>query len=642
MLGGEISMWNDRETHIDFIGHSIIAGSIKELIYDDTLSPLTIGVFGDWGVGKSSVLKMVEKACEDDKETLCLTFNGWLFQGYDDAKSVLMEVIIRELSEQRGTGDKVVGMAKKLLKKIDWFRVAKRAAGMAVTAGLFGVPLDAGAIIERCQGAFQEAFGNKADMKKEDMDSAFDAVKESFKNDSTEMTAATAIHEFRKEFQELMEICKVKRLVILVDDLDRCLPNTAIEALEAIRLFLFVQGTTFIIAADENMIAYAVRRHFPDLPVTGRPLDYPRSYLEKLIQVPFRIPNLNFREVQNYIGLLLLQQDMKDQPERFEQLHTQRMAALQQPWSLSVLDEQEVEKIVGTLTDNHRTSIRLAHGVAMQLTEGLSGNPRQIKRFLNTLMLRYRIAKAFKVDSTLSLQVLVKLMMLERFREAIYVDLMGIAARSPDGKCEVLQRLEQAAKEGNDPIIKGLDGEQQAVKWLEDTAWFAAWAKMEPSIGLIDIRPYMYISKDKSLGFSLEAELGGDLGQIAADILSASHTLQMTAEKKLSGLIETEAKRLFDFLLSRSGTADWQNAPKEVLAFLKVAKCHAFLQKRVLEIFENRPPIEMGSWALPLMNDCITDKALQAPKEALRQKWAQDTKSFLGRAAKAEIQKGGK
>ncbi|MEL7568471.1 MAG: P-loop NTPase fold protein [Dehalobacterium sp.] len=57
-------MWNDREPSIDFIGHSIIADSIKELIYDDDLSPLTIGVFGDWGVGKSSVLKMVEQACD--------------------------------------------------------------------------------------------------------------------------------------------------------------------------------------------------------------------------------------------------------------------------------------------------------------------------------------------------------------------------------------------------------------------------------------------------------------------------------------------------------------------------------------------------------------------------------------------------
>ena len=128
-------MWNDRETNVDFIGHSIIADSIKELVYDDDLSPLTIGVFGDWGVGKSSVLKMVEKACDGDQETLCLTFNGWLFQGYDDAKAVLMEVIIRELAEKRDSENKAGTVVKTLLKKVDWFRLTRRAAGLAATGG---------------------------------------------------------------------------------------------------------------------------------------------------------------------------------------------------------------------------------------------------------------------------------------------------------------------------------------------------------------------------------------------------------------------------------------------------------------------------------------------------------------------------
>jgi predicted KAP-like P-loop ATPase len=636
-------MWNDRETNIDFIGHSIIADSIKDLVYDNDLSPLTIGVFGDWGVGKSSVLKMVEKACENDQETLCLTFNGWLFQGYDDAKAVLMEVIIRELSKKRGIQAETKSTVDKLLKKVDWFRLARRAAGMAATAGLFGVPMDVDVVIERVQGALQDLFSKKDDITKEDVENAFDATKELIKSgDGMGTTAVTAVHEFRQSFQELLTICKVQRLVILVDDLDRCLPNTAIEVLEAIRLFLFVPGTTFIIAADEHMIAYAVRKHFPDLPVTGKPLDYPRSYLEKLIQVPFRIPNLNFREVQNYIALLLLQNDMKCTPERFQGLHEKRMVALRQPWDLSVLDEREAERLLDAkLTDNERTSIRLSYGAAMQLTEGLSGNPRQIKRFLNTLMLRYRVAKTLKVDTTLSLQVLVKLMMLERFREAIYVDLMAIAVRSDGGKCDVLYRIEKAAKDGSEPMLKDAEGEQQAVKWIEDKIWFMNWARMEPSLGSIDIRPYLYISKDKSLAFSLEAELGGELGQLAADLISGSVIIQNGAEKKLIELLEPEAKRLFEFLVNRSGSADWRTASRLVIAFMRVARHNVSLQVRVLDIFDKRPTVELGAWVIPHIDDCISDAAQRARKEALYQKWAQDD-SLLGRAVKVAQRKGGK
>ncbi|WP_306768148.1 P-loop NTPase fold protein, partial [Vibrio parahaemolyticus] len=73
------------------------------------------------------------------------------------------------------------------------------------------------------------------------------------------------------------------RLVILVDDLDRCLPDTAIATMEAMKLFLFMPKTAFIIAADETMIEYSVRRHFPNLSEEVGGIAYTRNYLEKLI-----------------------------------------------------------------------------------------------------------------------------------------------------------------------------------------------------------------------------------------------------------------------------------------------------------------------------------------------------------------------
>ena len=90
----------------------------------------------------------------------------------------------------------------------------------------------------------------------------------------------------------MLKASEIDQLVVLIDDLDRCLPDTAIETLEAIRLFVFASRTAFVIAADEAMIEYAVRKHFPDLPDTTGPQTYSRNYLEKLIQIPFRIPAL--------------------------------------------------------------------------------------------------------------------------------------------------------------------------------------------------------------------------------------------------------------------------------------------------------------------------------------------------------------
>lgn len=109
-------------------------------------------------------------------------------------------------------------------------------------------------------------------------------------------------------------------MVVMLDDLDRCLPPTAIGTLEAIRLFLFVDRTAFVIGAGEMMIEYAVRDHFPDLPPSAGPVSYARNYLEKLIQVPFRIPALGVAETRTYITLLLVETELGPGDEGFKKL----------------------------------------------------------------------------------------------------------------------------------------------------------------------------------------------------------------------------------------------------------------------------------------------------------------------------------
>src|SRR6185312_9429846 len=114
------------------------------------------------------------------------------------------------------------------------------------------------------------------------------------------------------------EAASVQRLIVIVDDLDRCLPETAIATLEAIRLFLFVPHTAFVMGVDELMIEYAVREHFPDLPPSSGPVTYARNYLEKLIQVPFRIPALGLAETRIYVALLLAEAALGPSNEYFQ------------------------------------------------------------------------------------------------------------------------------------------------------------------------------------------------------------------------------------------------------------------------------------------------------------------------------------
>src|SRR5882757_8455959 len=91
----------DNETRVDLLNNEAIATTIVELLRDQRSQPVTIGVHGDWGAGKSSILEMIEVGFAGSEDTLCLKFNGWRFQGFEDAKIALIEGIVTGLLDKR-------------------------------------------------------------------------------------------------------------------------------------------------------------------------------------------------------------------------------------------------------------------------------------------------------------------------------------------------------------------------------------------------------------------------------------------------------------------------------------------------------------------------------------------------------------
>ena len=117
-------MWADHEAKSDLLGFSHLAQTVISIIKSDDLLPATIGVFGDWGSGKSTLLGLVNNALASDETTLVLQFNGWLFEGYDDAKAALMETIVDELISRKRLAAAAKKTALKLIRRINWLRVA--------------------------------------------------------------------------------------------------------------------------------------------------------------------------------------------------------------------------------------------------------------------------------------------------------------------------------------------------------------------------------------------------------------------------------------------------------------------------------------------------------------------------------------
>jgi len=143
-------MWSDNEADADLLGFQHLVAGVLSIVHNDALLPATIGVFGDWGSGKSSLLKMAAEELKKDEANLVLTFNGWLFEGYGDAKTALMGNILDALAEDKTLLPEAKGLALKLLRRVNWWRVAgtvaKASAGFAV-AGPAGLGLAVGADI---------------------------------------------------------------------------------------------------------------------------------------------------------------------------------------------------------------------------------------------------------------------------------------------------------------------------------------------------------------------------------------------------------------------------------------------------------------------------------------------------------------
>src|SRR5579864_3042402 len=112
-------MWSDNETSDDLIGFQVHADLVRSVVTDSKMLPVTIGIFGDWGGGKTSLMKMLERDLDAEnwgesdveqalyRDIAVVYFNGWLFEGYDDAKSAILSSILLALGDHKRFGPKI-------------------------------------------------------------------------------------------------------------------------------------------------------------------------------------------------------------------------------------------------------------------------------------------------------------------------------------------------------------------------------------------------------------------------------------------------------------------------------------------------------------------------------------------------------
>lgn len=570
-------MWADNETATDLLGFSVHKNLLLRLVTDDRMLPVTVGVFGDWGGGKSSVMRMLQRdlQSEEHEDIACLYFNGWMFEGYDDAKAALLSSILMQLGEHKRFGPQVRDRVVPLLKQVNYMRAAsmivKRAAGpliggalavgagagwidphVAGTIGAFvpaavtAVPTGGGAPNGATEGSSGDSEQGDAKEKKGE-DEKID-WQELIDKDPTRPSPLD-IRSFRSDFARLLADTDLRALVVLIDDLDRCEPTRLIENLEAIKLFLAVPKMAFVIAADERIVRhaiasrYAASRSGAAQPAGDDSYDLVTDYLEKLIQVPYHLPRLSPSEIESYITLLFCQLQLDE--DLFGCVHAHCEAARKKNLYITYGAGMVRDALSGGLPATLEEQLFWSSAIAPTLTEGLKGNPRQVKRFLNALLLRKQLAEV--AGLTIRDDVLVKLMLLEYSQGKLFDRLYEWQARV-DGPVPQLVTLEAEARGEETAHLEG--GELPAA---DATPWsdrlVQDWLLLEPTLADIDLRDYFWVARDKlhstMSGLSMVPPL---VRTFAQELVSDSDGERLTAAKSALDLNGEERAALLRLL----------------------------------------------------------------------------------------------
>ena len=543
----------DAESKVDLLNFSATANAVASMIRLSKDNPLSVGVFGDWGSGKSSLVSLIEDTLRkgtDGKDYLFVDFNAWLYQGFDDAKMALMQRVYDELENHVKENEGLLKKVQSLIKRINVLRGTKLVLSIAGSAA-------AGGLLSGPQGVFS---GLTASMAKADIKGVLEnserglaagekAIKDiqSCVGPEKGRSIPKEISELRELFGKILSEAKI-RLVVLVDDLDRCLPDTAVSTLEAMRLLLFTNRTVFIVAADKEAIQNAVRIRYSlnnDSELVG-------NYVDKLVQIPVSVPHPSHNEIRCYLTALLAETaHLKGLISDAELLAgCNGMAGLLAKAWLGKVSTSDIDASFGAASSRIRGEIDLADQMVsvMATAEKLSGNPRNMKRFVNAAYIRRSIAESQKTDCPLD--ALLKLMLLETCAAGDqFAKIHREVFESDEGVSETIKKWE-SAQLAADP--------DECATLASELKWVIQWARLQPRLSDMDLRPLMYYSRDVATwNYSVADELSKVGCEILAALLKSDMVSQLIAKRIKEEVSPEEAILILRKMMANAKTRNW-------------------------------------------------------------------------------------
>ena len=316
------------------------------------------------------------------------------------------------------------------------------------------------------------------------------ALIDCFEEESEKLAETMA--QFERDFELLLEETNLERIVVFIDDLDRCQSEKVVETFETIKLFLDIPECTFVIGADSGKIEHAIRDHYKLKLGTFEPTsgdrDFADDYIEKIVQIPFRIPEQTLPNIACYVGMLVLHKELT--VEAWETLIESRKSIMAHAdgvhAGLSVWIREQAAEAFRRGANDAQAALQRTQPFVSILAHGLRGNPRQIKRFLNILGLRQLLAASNELEVNKS--VLVKTLVLEYTWSTFFAE-VAANCDADDGQSELLKECRRFRQKEFD--VSDSPSLAKAVE-LPGLQVFLA---QEPLLEDLDLRPYLFLAQ---------------------------------------------------------------------------------------------------------------------------------------------------
>ena len=312
-----------------------------------TFPKITIGIYGEWGTGKSTLMRQIQENLGRNGVSVkipSIWFNAWRYEREEINSTIpLIAAIINELQTQIKLQNK--NPSNKIKNSLEKAKSYSSMVSGSISVGIKGI---ASATLEIDSSKTKD-----------------DSVKSFIKNNLPTIQKGIEIIEELK-IQLKSDLPNKLKFVVFIDDLDRCSPERALEIFESMKVLLDLEGIVYVLGISHETIDKLITAAYKDAEIKGK------DYIRKIIQIPIQIPIWNKKDIKE-----IMQKNL-----------------------IPILDKKHA-----LLIKTNEDLISIA----------VENNPRELKRFINRIILAKELAA--KNNSIIDKELLVSEALSNRWPE---------------------------------------------------------------------------------------------------------------------------------------------------------------------------------------------------------------------------------